>query len=472
MSRCPGKHAAMHSLPVHAGQESAKCAHPVSELHVVRVHVGVVALVVLSLFASMLAAQPSPEVLPEHSASADQAESWTLQQLQGWAEQNSPDLRRAAAEIEVQRGRAWQAGLYPNPTLDGGSNQLAGRHSQYFTMLSQEIVTKHKLQLDRAAMCKEVAQAELQFLRTRFDLLTNVRQSFYSALAAQRRLDELGELMQIARRSAHAAQILERSGEGARADTLLLELELERADFSMQNAAASLQAAHRQLAATLGDPDLVIQRLSGDLSAAVPDYPYELSRSEALSSNALLASAQLEIERNQILLRRAGVDPFPNLTVSGGYMYQVEEPHDMAIIQMSFPIPIWNKNQGNIHAARSGLSRAEHSARKVEVDLAKQLAGAIGRFEVARQQVTKYETSILPKAHESVQLAQRGFQQGQFDLLRVLQSQRVLIESELNYINAQENRWLAAAEIAGIIQQEEFPPPANDEFVVPEPQRR
>lgn len=415
-------------------------------------------LLVLALLPHGILAEERPvEPLPPPEPAPAEQDAWTLPDVQAWADQKSPDLRRAAADVEVQRGRAWQAGLYPNPELQGGSNQLGGSESQYFAMLSQEIVTRNKLQLDRAAVCREVAQAELQFVRTRFDLLTQVRQAFYTTLTAQQRLEALEDLMTIARRSTDAALSLEKSGEIARGDALLLELELERADVALQNAAAALQAAQRQLAATLGDPDLVIWRLEGDLSAPLSDYPYQLTQAGILTRNAQVQTAQVEIERNQILLERATVEPHPNVTVQGGYMRMVTPGTDMAMVQFSLPIPLWNKNQGGIRAAQAGVSRASHAARKTQVDLAKQLAGVTGRFDVARQQVAKYEKSILPKAKESVSITQRGFDQGEFDLLRVLQSQRILVESQLNYLNAQEARWTAAAEIAGLLQEEEFP---------------
>lgn len=129
----------------------------------------------------------------------------------------------------------------------------------------------------------------------------------------------------------------------------------------------------------------------------------------------------------------------------------------MGMLQISLPIPIWNKNQGQIHAAQAGITRASFAAEQTRLDLTKQLAVATGRFEMATQQTARYEKAILPKAQESVRLNQKGFSEGQFDFLRVLQSQRMLIESELNYISAQEARWMAAAEIAGLLQEEEFP---------------
>jgi cobalt-zinc-cadmium efflux system outer membrane protein len=414
------------------------------------------AMLVLLLCGGVAAQQPPAEQVPPPEPAADESEPWTLSEVLAWTEQNSPDLPAAAAEVEVRRGRAWQAGLYPNPELQGGSTQLGGNGSQYFAMLSQEIVTKRKLQLDQAAVCREVQQAEMLFLRTRFDLLTNVRQAFYATLVAQQRLAAVDKLVTIVQRSAKAGRTLEESGDGSRADTLLLEVELERADYMLQNAAALLQASQRQLAAAMGDPDLIIGRLDGNLAAPLPDYPYQLTQA-GLLTNALVQSAQIEIERNQLLLQRAVVQPFPNVTVAGGYLYQVQLPHDQAMLQVTLPLPTWNKNQGNIHAAQANVIRSTHVARKTRVDLSKQLAIATGRFDVARQQVAKFEGSILPKSRESVRLNQLGFDQGQFDLLRVLQSQRALIENELNYLTAQDARWTAAAEIAGMLQEEQFP---------------
>ena len=69
----------------------------------------------------------------------------------------------------------------------------------------------------------------------------------------------------------------------------------------------------------------------------------------------------------------------------------------------------------------------------------------------------RYEKEILPRANELLKIAQQGYAAGQFDFLRLLQAQRVLLETNLTYVNAQETRWQAAAQIAGLLQTEQFP---------------
>ena len=129
----------------------------------------------------------------------------------------------------------------------------------------------------------------------------------------------------------------------------------------------------------------------------------------------------------------------------------------MAILNFSMPIPAWNRNQGNIRAARADIGRAMESVRQSQNDIARQMADAISQFRMAQQQVTRYEKRIIPKARDGVRLIQQGFDTGQFDFQRLLQAQRSLVEADLGYVGALTEQWNAAAELAGLAQLEVFP---------------
>src|SRR5262249_24627826 len=61
-----------------------------------------------------------PDRGPEHAARpvpAAAAGGLTLADLEHMALQGNPTLSQAAAQVEAARGRALQAGLYPNPTV-------------------------------------------------------------------------------------------------------------------------------------------------------------------------------------------------------------------------------------------------------------------------------------------------------------------------------------------------------------------
>jgi cobalt-zinc-cadmium efflux system outer membrane protein len=373
------------------------------------------------------------------------------------AEARSPLLAQAAAEIEMARGRTRQAGLYPNPVVQGGAMQLGGNESQYYAQLSQEIVTRHKLQLSQAAASQEIGQAELRFVRTRFELLTSIRRGYVAVLAADRRVVVLEQLVDLAKKSSDAADRLFRAGEGARPDALLFEIELEKAEVALENSRVAGMGARRQLAATIGQRDLDLQRMNGNLSAPLDRFASSIAIDGYVPMNASVLIADLEVDRAKFLARRAEVEPFPNVTVMSGYMRQMQGVPDMAILVLEMPIPVWNKNQGNIQAARADVGRAIQAASQLQNIVARDMAEAIARFRAADQRVRRYEERIMPKAADGVRLIQQGFQTGQFDFLRLLQAQRLLVEADLGYIEALESRWNAAAEIAGLAQVEEFP---------------
>lgn len=384
--------------------------------------------------------------------------SVTLAEITDLAQTHSPQLQAAAAAVEAARGEAVQAGLYPNPVVTGGSNQLGGQGSQYYAVLSQEIVTKHKLQLDRAAATQSIFQAEFDFVRLRFDVLTAVRRDFYSSLAAQRRVEILEELVRLLTQSRDTSERLRKGGEGTKADVLLLQVQLQQAEVALENARTLLEAARRQLAASAGVHAMDIDSVFGDLARDVRFEDFEPGRAWLLQENAATRKAMAEIDRNEILLRRAIVEPFPNLTVQAGYQNAVTPPHNYGIIELEVPLPVWDRNQGGIRAARANVTRAVQSLEQVRNQLVREYAQAVGQFRAAQQRVTKFEEQILPTSHEAIEIAQQGYEQGEFDFLRLLEAQQTLVRSELEYVTALENMWASAADVAGLLQLEAFPP--------------
>ena len=402
---------------------------------------------------------PQPAEAEEVPVQRDQAPGMPLEEFISLALSNSPNLREAASQAAAARGRAHQAGIYPNPQFGAASPQLAGSQSQYDAFMSIDVITKGKLGLDSDAQWRSARQAELMFVRVRFDVLTTVRQRFYTALAAQRRVEVLDGLAKIAGQSRDVGQRLLKGGQAARTDTLLLDIEFDRAEVARENALTVLEAGKRQLAAGVGLPELSIERLAGDLEAPTQDYDLIAVQLGVISRSALARSAEVEIARSRILLRRAEVEPFPNLNVMGGFQYQErgEGPNSQGMYQVTMSVPLWNRNQGNIRAAQASVGTAVAQMGRVRSELANSAADAAGRFIAARQTVDRYRQNILPKVRQSQRLVDELYRGGQFDSLNLLQSQRTNGEAQLEYINAQERRWTAAAEVAGLLQSETFP---------------
>jgi outer membrane protein, heavy metal efflux system len=382
----------------------------------------------------------------------------TLDDATRMALANSPLLARAAGRVEQARGRVIQAGLYPNPRYDGGNpHQLGGFQSLYNTGITQPIVTAGKLPLDVAISQRALAQAQFAYTQQRFELLTEVRRQFFSLLAAQERLDTLDNLRTIGQKSLEISEQLRAARQGTETDVLLLRVQLSRIQVNVANLGTTLEADRRQLAATIGLPDLVIARASGDLSTPLSSFDEEAAENRLLSVNSALLGARTDVVRNQIRLRRARVDWIPNVECQGGYQYTVAPTRNQAIVAAYFDVPLWNRNQGNILAASATVRKSEATSVAVANDLLRQLSGSLGRYDAARRKVNALEQRVLPDARRSFGLVQKGYKEGEFELVRLLTAQRTLFETNLDYFSAQQERLVSGAEVAGLLQLEQFP---------------
>ena len=409
---------------------------------------------------------PSPKKLPAGTLPPpDNRTAFGLPELIGMTVDRHPRLAQVAWATETARGRAIQAGLYPNPTLSVTGDELGDRTgpggiwtAPYF---SQEIVTGNKLGLSKAAALKEVDQATLTVVSERYRIFTDVRQNFFEVVTLQRRAEILGELIGLAEKSVENANKLFKAKEGSELDVVQLEVDQERYRADLEATNRTLPAAFRRLAASVGVQDLPDTAVVGDLDLPLPDYDLERLRVYVLGIHPELRSAQIGVERAQLVLKRATVEPIPNVTVGTGYVRQNQNKSNDWVIAASIPVPLWNRNQGNIFAAKAQVGESINEVGRVQNDLVNRLAASFAIYAAARKRAEKYKSTILPKAEQSYQLSLKAYQGGQFEYLRVLQAQRAVAEARLEYLRSLGEMWRAASEIAGLMLEDQWPLPAQ-----------
>jgi cobalt-zinc-cadmium efflux system outer membrane protein len=422
-----------------------------------------------ALISAILTAQPVLAQEPQTAPVAVDSQ-FTIDQCVNLALDNHPQLVEGNARIDEARGGYVQSSLYPNPRLDSGNPQTIGRSpsSIYSVGFTQEIIRGGKRQLDMAAANEGVRASEWDLVRRRYDIITAVRQDFYSALSAQQRAAILETILTLAKRSEKTSQDLYKAEQVSETDLLLLKVERQRAEASLQSVQMLLKGRLKQLAATMGLPQVRIEKVTGDLAVQIPEFDDATVLTQVVDNSPFVQIANIDVTRAMLLLQRAEVEPKPNVTIQGGYQFTQSAPHDQGLVGVYVDIPIWNRNQGKILAAGAAVRRSVAQRNQVQNSLTRQLADALGRFRSANEQVRKYEEGILPDAKRTLTLVQNAYARGQFDISRLLQTQRSYFEANLDYIAAQETRLLSAAEVAGLLQLDQFP--ALPVIKVPEPE--
>ena len=409
------------------------------------------------LLAAAEPAVPADSIPP--SPEEAQVSRITLDECISMALTSHPRLSESDARVTESHGNAVQAGTYPNPRVDSGNPQTIGpnKTSIYTIGLTQEVIRGGKLKLQRAAALEAAHQAEWDVVRQRFEVLTSVRQEFFSTLAAQRRKTLLDELLKLAKRSERTSMDLLKAEQVSETDVLLLRVERRRAETSLQGAEIALVGQRRQLAASIGVPIQSIGEVEGNLTTKVPEFDDDAVLAQVLTTSPVVQIANLDVNRTVYLLRRAEVEPIPNLIVQGGTQYSEATANYQALLGLYIYVPLWDKNHGNIMAAHGSVRRSMANRQAVQQELTKRLADAITRHRIAERAVKNYEEGIRPDAMRTLELVQKAYERGQFEISRLLQTQRTVFEVNIDYISALENRLNSAAEIAGLLQLDEFP---------------
>jgi cobalt-zinc-cadmium efflux system outer membrane protein len=405
--------------------------------------------------------EPGSKVTPVPPAPAA-PESVQVDELVQLAVGRNPRLGKATFNIDAAQGKYVQAGLYPNPVLAVTADELGDRTGPggiiTAPQVTQEIVTGRKLSLSQAVAAREVDQAALALLRERYAVIGTVRGAFYDLYALERRVAVLDELVGLAGEATKTGQTLLENKQIARLDQVQLEVELARFRAQAEAARREVPGARARVAAVVGDPRLPVGTPTGPFDE-LPVYDPDRTLEAVLATHPEVRSARVGVERAQAAVRRAEVEPIPNLTLSTGYTYQGQNRSNDWLLGASAPIPVWNKNQGNIRAARAELGAAIQDVGRAENELADRVATAYRTYAASLKLAEQYRTDLLPKAEETYRLSREAFKGGQFEYLRVIQAQRAVAEARLESVRALGEAWRAAAELSALLLEEFWPGP-------------
>jgi cobalt-zinc-cadmium efflux system outer membrane protein len=398
------------------------------------------------------------QVGPAPRSAGTNPASLRLEDLEQMALVNNPTVAQAQANLRVASAQARQVGLYPNPSAGYYGDEIRGGYSgggKQGGFVSQTIVLGGKLHAARRVAELHANQVETSGEVQHLRVLNNVRGAFYEVLAAQRLVEVRQNLAKLAGDAIQTSLQLANVGQADRPDILQAQVEQQQALVAVRVADQNLQASWRFLAAAVGKPDLAMVRLDGELDA-LPDLDYDEWVVTTLRESPEIRLAQQEVERAEASLIQARKAPIPDLQVTG-ILFQNFEPLETTRkptglqggAQIGVQLPIFNRNQGGIAAARVEIESARQELARIKLQLQRDLAGMFRDYTTARVIVQQYKTEMLPRAEQAYRLYQANYRKMAGAYPQVLISQRTLFQLEADYVQALENAWHSALVIRG-----------------------
>lgn len=403
------------------------------------------------------AAEPNADVPPiNHDQGVlafEQSVGLTLESVESMALRSHPAIAEARSRVESTRGQYVQAGLPFNPIFQYQSEEVGNQDSTglHSVALSQQFVTANKLGIAQQVQVREIEKQQAQMRLVELQVLTRTRAAFAAAIVAQRRVELTRQLVDLAEKSVESVVDLFDAEEVSKVAVLQARVEAEQARITAENAQTQLDANLRSLAAAAGLQSLPAGPLSGDISDNLTDAPWELLLAEITAASPELSRAGSELERAKWSLQLACAQVTPNVTGTLGVGVDTSSDDTFAVIGVSVPLPIRDRNQGNIRSARADIAAASAAIENTRLSLEGRLAEAVGRYRVASQRFERLQQSVIPTSEETFELSLEAFRLGEIDYLQLLTAQRTLFNTRLSILDAAAQAKQAAAEIEGLL---------------------
>lgn len=236
-----------------------------------------------------------PAVAASRVNASSTGRSYTLDELQAVALNSNPLITQAEANVMALRGTALQAGLHPNPVIgyEGdtvGSNANPNYQGGYINTV---IKTAGKLKLAESAANVDVWNADLMRKKTRIELITQVRGAYFGALIARENVKVTEALVRFTDNVYQIQLDQLRGGLVSVYEPIQLRALAVQARTALTQARNRYDAAWRQLAATVGTPDLQIGELAGNPDLAIPAVDYDAALPYVLSNHTDVLAAKL-----------------------------------------------------------------------------------------------------------------------------------------------------------------------------------
>ena len=366
------------------------------------------------------------------------------------------NLELMALKFEIPKAEAdiLTAGLRSNPIFyadtqfvpyGGFSDRRPGGPLQYDVNVTYPLDVSHKRKARKAVAEGARRVVEAQFLdavRTRVDDLytayVNVLSARENARYGRAYLDGISRVFERAK----GTQKDEESHDDA---VDMLSEEVRQAQFQAHQAARLQVRATRALALMLDLPPAGAHTLQ--LRALLRDLRDPPGTTDSLVAHALavrpdLAAYRLGVRRAQADVRLATANRLADVYVLyQPYTFQdnrpegLQSPHSWAL-GVNVPLPLYNRNQGNIQRARVNAKQTAVELVALERQVVYDVHEAVEEFELTRLAVLELERQVLPASRRARDDAYRGFQKDQKEVNEYIDKQRDHVDNVREYRDA------------------------------------
>lgn len=389
--------------------------------------------------------------------SATDTVALTLPEAEAKAVQNNLLLVAAKYNIEAGKAQIIQAKLWDNPVLNTDQNIYDGKffrhttvngqpYGQIFIQLLQEFKTAGK-RSKLAAMATTSAQlAELQFTDVLRNLKYSVRTGFYTAWQLkqtrqlyQRESVEIETLLSGMKAQYDAGNISLKDLLRVQALSLSLKQSMAETDRQWTDVNSSLRLLLQEDKNIVYDPQLAAP---ANNAPAMPDTLLE--QAKKYNPEYLAEQKQLLFQQQNLSYQRSL--RAPDITAGAEYDRASSYAPNYWGLAVSLPLPLFNRNQGNIKAAGFSIKQEESLLQQKDKKLQNDLQAALSKLQLSYKVLNAGDKNYYTQYQQLLDNAVESYRQRQMSLLEFVDlfeafrdTRLQYLQQELNYRKAKED---------------------------------
>lgn len=339
---------------------------------------------------------------------------------------NNPELKFYEAEIEVAKGLRKSAGLWSNPEVSGsiGQKKVTGTSEDgesttskgiaHGITVTQTLEWPGRIRLRKAIADQDIEMAELELEQFRALLIARAKASAYIFTASQQKA---AATLEVADHFHSLREVLIKRDQAGM--TPLLEMRIiEAMEINIQKRASEALLASNAAAFDLNQlrgaaPDANIPLAKVNLKF----LPLNEKRKDliefARENDYQVRLRTLELERQGYEVRLAKNKRFPAITAGPAISQERAGDRERIIgAEISLPLPLWDRNQGNVKVAKAQQTQAQISFDIAQRTAERRAVETAAIYETKLKEMTHWGPDSIKHFKEASELADRHYRLG------------------------------------------------------------
>ena len=351
--------------------------------------------------------------------------------------EHNPEVKFYSAEIAAAKGGARTAATWANPDLSATvgnkrvtSGGLSAEGVAWAVSVRQTFEWPGRIPLRKAIANHQIQLAELGYTQFRAALAARTRVVAYGLFVSQEKATAARE---VANRFHELREVLVQRELGGITPALELRI-IEATEITMQRKASEASLAEQAAMLELN------QLRDQPWQAVIKMAPVDLAFPAALELEALLAAArvsnfeirmrQAELEQQGFKVSLAKNDAYPSVSVGPYFSQERAGDREQQVgIGISIPMPLWNRNQGNIETAAARQRQAETSMYVTQRTIERQVVAQALTYQTKRAEVGTWRPESVTEFRQAAALADRHYRLGAVPITTYVELQKQYLDA-------------------------------------------